>query len=63
MELIDVPDGTRAWVYCAIKRAILPERYAESMKRFEERMERFWNSPQGKRWRETSGDNNDPRKN
>jgi hypothetical protein len=46
MELIDAPDGTKAWVCCA-----------ESMKRYTERMKRFWNSPQMKCWRETFGDN------
>lgn len=50
MSLIDLPDSGIAWVCCAMNRAIYPERYAE-------RMERFWNSPRGKLWREKFGDN------
>ena len=49
MKLIDLPDGGTGWVCCAMNKAIYPERYAK-------RMERFWNSPRGKRWRETSGE-------
>jgi hypothetical protein len=55
MELIDAPDGTKAWVCCAMKRTIYLERYAEGMKRFAQRMGRFRNSPEGKRWRERFG--------
>jgi hypothetical protein len=54
MSLIDLPGGGSAWVCCAMNRAIYPERYAE-------RMERFWNSPQGKLWREKFGDNEPPK--
>lgn len=54
MSLIDLPDGGIAWVCCALDRAIYPERYAE-------RMERFWNSPKGKLWREMFGDNAPPK--
>jgi hypothetical protein len=49
MKLIDLPDGGTGWVCCAMNKAIYPERYAK-------RMERFWNSPKGKLWRESFGD-------
>jgi hypothetical protein len=55
MNLIELPDGSKAWVCCAMIRAIYPERYAETMKRYAERMKRFRNSPQMKRWRERFG--------
>jgi hypothetical protein len=41
MSLIDLPDGTQAWVCCAVEYAIYPERYAELM-------ERSRNCPEGK---------------
>jgi hypothetical protein len=41
MNLIDLPDGTKAWVCCAVEWAIFPERYAELMKRSR-------NCPEGK---------------
>jgi hypothetical protein len=31
MNLIELPDGSQAWVYCAVEWAIFPERYAELM--------------------------------
>jgi hypothetical protein len=49
MKLIGRPDGGTGWVCCAMDKAIYPERYAK-------RMERFWNSPKGKRWRERFGE-------
>ncbi len=55
MSLIELPDGSKGWVCCAMNRAIYPERYTKSMERYAERMERFWNSPEGKRWRERFG--------
>jgi len=39
MSLVDLPGGGKAWVCHEIERAIYPERYTESMKRFTERME------------------------
>jgi len=54
MDLLDAPDGTKAWVCCAMNWAIYPECYAE-------RMERFWNSPKGKLWRETFGNDDRPK--
>jgi len=41
MSVIDLPDGTKAWVCCAVEYAIYPERYAELM-------ERSRNCPEGK---------------
>ena len=41
MNLIDLPDGTKAWVCCAVEWAIYPKRYAELM-------ERSRNCPEGK---------------
>jgi hypothetical protein len=41
MNLIELPDGTKAWVCCAVEWAIFPERYAELM-------ERSRNCPEGK---------------
>jgi hypothetical protein len=49
MSLIELPDGTKAWLCCAMIRAIFPERYAERRKRFR-------NTPEGKLWREMFGD-------
>jgi hypothetical protein len=49
MNLIDLPDGTKAWVCCAVEWAIYPERYAGLM-------ERSRNCPEGKLFRETFGD-------
>jgi hypothetical protein len=55
MSLIELPDGSKGWVCDGIVQAIHPERYAEGMKRFAQRMEQFRNSPEGNRWRETFG--------
>ena len=41
MNLIDLPDGTKGWVCCAVEWAIYPKRYAELM-------ERSRNCPEGK---------------
>ena len=41
MNLIELPDGTKAWVCCAVEWTIFPERYAELM-------ERSRNCPEGK---------------
>ena len=41
MNLIELPDGTKAWVCCAVEWAIYPKRYAELM-------ERSRNCPEGK---------------
>ena len=49
MNLIDLPDGTKAWVCCAVEWAIYPERYAELM-------ERSRNCPEGKLFIEMFGD-------
>jgi hypothetical protein len=49
MSLIELPDGSKAWVCCAMSRAMYPERYAE-------RMERFRNTPKGKVILEMFGD-------
>jgi hypothetical protein len=49
MSLIDLPDGTKAWVCCAVEFAIYPERYAELM-------ERSRNCPEGKLFIEMYGD-------
>ena len=49
MNLIDLPDGTKAWVCCAVEWAIYPERYVELM-------ERSRNCPEGKLFREMFGD-------
>jgi hypothetical protein len=50
MNLIDLPDRTKAWVCCAVEWAIYPERYVELM-------ERSRNCPEGKLFREMFGDN------
>jgi hypothetical protein len=50
MELIDAPDGGKAWVCCGMRRAIYPKPCAE-------RMERFRNSPAGKLWMEMFREN------
>jgi hypothetical protein len=55
MSLIELPDGSKGWVCDGIVRALHPERYAEGVKRFAQHMERFLNSPEGKRWRERFG--------
>ena len=44
MNLIDLPDGTKAWVCCTVEWAIYPERYVELM-------ERSRNCPEGKLFR------------
>ena len=49
MNLIDLPDGTKAWVCCTVEWAIYPERYVELM-------ERSQNCPEGKLFREMFGD-------
>jgi len=49
MSLIDLPDGTKAWVCCAVEWAIYPERYAELM-------ERSRNCPEGKLFIEMYGE-------
>ena len=49
MSLIDLPDGTKAWVCCAVEYAIYPERYAELM-------ERSRNCSEGKLFIEMFGD-------
>ena len=49
MSLIGLPDGTKAWVCCAVEYAIYPERYVELM-------ERSRNCPEGKLFREMFGD-------
>ncbi len=49
MSLIELPDGTKAWVCCAVEWAIYPERYAELM-------ERSRNCPEGKLFKEMFGD-------
>ena len=41
MNLIELPDGSKAWVCCAVEWAIYPERYAELL-------ERSRNCPEGK---------------
>src|SRR5271163_4254748 len=38
MSLIDLPDGGKGWVCCAVEWAIYPDRYVESMKRYAESM-------------------------
>jgi hypothetical protein len=48
MNLIDLPDGSKAWVCCAVEWAIYPERYMELM-------ERSQNCPEGKLFREMFG--------
>jgi hypothetical protein len=54
MKLIDLPDGGKAWVCCAMDRASYPERHAESM-------ERLRNSPEAKLWPEIFGDDGNPK--
>ena len=49
MNLIDLPDGTKGWVCCAVEWAIYPKRYAELM-------ERSRNCPEGKLLRGLFGD-------
>ena len=49
MNLIDLPDGTKGWVCCAVEWAIYPKRYAELM-------ERSRNCPEGKLFRGLFGD-------
>jgi len=49
MNPIDLPDGTKAWVCCAVEWAIYPERYAELM-------ERSRNCPEGKLFIEMYGE-------
>jgi hypothetical protein len=49
MSMIELPDGSKAWVCCAMKRAIFPERYAKYQ-------EWLRNSPEGKMRREIFGD-------
>ena len=53
MNLIDLPDRTKAWVCCAVEWAIYPERYVELM-------ERSRNCPEGELFRELFGDH-DPK--
>ena len=48
MNLIGLPDGTKAWVCCAVEWAIYPERYVELM-------ERSRNCPEGKLFIEMFG--------
>jgi len=48
MSVIDLPDGAKAWVCCAVEYAIYPERYAELM-------ERSRNCPEGKLFIEMFG--------
>jgi len=48
MNLIDLPDGSKARVCCAVEWAIYPERYMELM-------ERSQNCPEGKLFREMFG--------
>jgi hypothetical protein len=54
MSLIDLPDGSKAWVCDAIKWALYPERYAELQ-------EWLRNSPEGRLLREIFGDDDDPK--
>jgi hypothetical protein len=49
MNLIDLPDGSKAWVCCAVEWAIYPERYTELM-------DRSRNCPEGKLFIEMFGD-------
>lgn len=49
MNLIDLPDGSKAWVCCAVEWAIYPERYTKLM-------ERSRNCPEGKLFIEMFGD-------
>jgi hypothetical protein len=53
MNLIDLPDRTKAWVCCAVEWAIYPERYVKLM-------ERSRNCPEGELFRELFGDH-DPK--
>jgi hypothetical protein len=54
MNLIDLSDGTKAWVCCAVEWAIYPKRYAELM-------ERSRNCPEGNLFRETFDDDDAPK--
>jgi hypothetical protein len=48
MELIELPEGGKAWVCCAIGRAIYPERHKQEMEHFRMTM--------GEQWEELCGD-------